>query len=222
MKLYGAIASAYTARVILVARCKGIELPTQLPKGEGIAALKTPEYLKLSPFGKIPALETARGCVVESAAICEYLDETGPGARLMPADPFERARTRMQIQVLDNYVLPHWRVLMPNMNPARRDEPAVAGALAAMTAALSQYDALLPSGPYMNGAALSLADCMAFPLVAHLENAAREFFGVSDLLRDTPGIRAWFEHMGQHPIAAPLVKEQLGAFMAFARAVFFA
>ena len=50
---------------------------------------KTPGYLAINPMGKIPALEHARGTsrtvVTEAAAICAYLADAFPEARLAPA-----------------------------------------------------------------------------------------------------------------------------------------
>src|SRR5688572_17365839 len=107
MRLHGVIASAFAARPILLARIKGFELPVERPTSA--EALKSPEFLALSPFGKIPALETSRGCLIESQAICEYLDESSAGDPLMPEDAFDRARARQITLLVDNYAAPHWR-----------------------------------------------------------------------------------------------------------------
>lgn len=50
--------------------------------GEG---MKSPAYLAINPMGKVPAI-VHRGTVVsEAAAICSYLADAFPGARLAPA-----------------------------------------------------------------------------------------------------------------------------------------
>jgi glutathione S-transferase len=52
---------------------------------------KTPEYLALNPMGKVPTI-VHRGVVIsESAAICAYLADAFPAARLAP-DPMEPER----------------------------------------------------------------------------------------------------------------------------------
>lgn len=221
MKLYGAIGSAYTARVILTARCKGIELPVVMPPGEGIAALKSPEYLKLNPFGKIPTLETAQGAIIESTVICEYLDDTAGGAKLMPADAFERARVRMLGQITDHYLLSLWRALAANINPANRDQAQVATTMMALRAAVGQLETFMGEGPFAVGRTLSLGDCLMYPSFVHLVGVLREFFAVSDLLRESPRLARWFEHMNAHPVAGPTGQEQFERFVQFARAAFF-
>lgn len=49
------------------------------------AAHKTPEYLKLNPNGRIPVLVDGSFVLYESAAICLYLADRFPQARLAPA-----------------------------------------------------------------------------------------------------------------------------------------
>lgn len=48
-------------------------------------AHKKPEFLKINPAGKLPALVDGRTHVFENAAICMYLAEKFPQARLAPA-----------------------------------------------------------------------------------------------------------------------------------------
>ena len=52
------------------------------------------EYLLLNPQGRVPMISTARGEVVQSMAILEWLDEVYPDPPLLPADPWERAEVR--------------------------------------------------------------------------------------------------------------------------------
>lgn len=54
----------------------------------------TPAYHALNPQGFVPTLELPEGILTQSLAIIEWLDETQPGPRLLPADPFLRARVR--------------------------------------------------------------------------------------------------------------------------------
>lgn len=47
-------------------------------------ALRTETFRALSPFGKIPVLETPEGPIIESTSIIEYLEERGPRVLLPP------------------------------------------------------------------------------------------------------------------------------------------
>jgi len=55
-----------------------------------------PDYLRLNPQGLLPALEldSGRGVLTQSLAICEWLEETHPEPRLLPRDPVTRAHIR--------------------------------------------------------------------------------------------------------------------------------
>ncbi|MCC6521374.1 MAG: glutathione S-transferase family protein [Polyangiaceae bacterium] len=51
----------------------------------GSGALQRPEFLALSPFGKMPVLETPdEGPIIESTSIIEYLEAKGPPVLLPP------------------------------------------------------------------------------------------------------------------------------------------
>jgi glutathione S-transferase len=61
----------------------------------------TPAYLKINPKGVVPTLVDNGHVIVESTLICEYLDETFPEPRLMPADPYRRTVMRLWSKVVD-------------------------------------------------------------------------------------------------------------------------
>jgi glutathione S-transferase len=48
-------------------------------------AQKTPEYLAINPMGKVPALRDGDATMAEAAAICAYVAERYPQAKLAPA-----------------------------------------------------------------------------------------------------------------------------------------
>ena len=62
-----------------------------LRKGEQAA----PDHLALNPQALVPTLEVpGQGVLTQSLAILEWLDETQPGAKLLPPDAWGRARVR--------------------------------------------------------------------------------------------------------------------------------
>jgi glutathione S-transferase len=54
-------------------------------------AMKAPEYLAINPMGKVPALKHGDAVITETAAICAYLADAFPAARLAPP-PGDRLR----------------------------------------------------------------------------------------------------------------------------------
>ena len=57
---------------------------------------REPDYLRLNPQGLLPALEldSGRGVLTQSLAICEWLEETHPEPPLLPRDAVTRAHIR--------------------------------------------------------------------------------------------------------------------------------
>ena len=57
-------------------------------------AQKAPDYLKINPMGKVPALGDGDATLAESAAICAYVAERYPEAKLAPpAGDIRRAKS---------------------------------------------------------------------------------------------------------------------------------
>jgi glutathione S-transferase len=70
---------------------------------------KSPEFLKLNPYGKIPVLVEDGKVLFESCIINEYLDDKYPEPPLMPKDPYLRGRGRVLIDYALNYLHePYW------------------------------------------------------------------------------------------------------------------
>lgn len=88
----------YVQRAVIVATEKGIAFERVFID----LAAKPDWFLSLSPTGKVPLLRVtdrtgADHVLFESAAICEYLDETAPEP-MLPDDPLERAKARAWVE----------------------------------------------------------------------------------------------------------------------------
>ena len=59
------------------------------------------EYLKYNPKGVVPTLVNDGQVIVESALICEYLDDTFPVPSLVPEAPYERSQMRLWSKHVD-------------------------------------------------------------------------------------------------------------------------
>jgi len=96
LKLYDFKSSPNCQRVKVVLEEKKIPYETvnvDLRAGEQ----KTPDYLKINPYGKVPAIADGDTVLYESCIINEYLDEKYPATRLMPTDPGARAKARILV-----------------------------------------------------------------------------------------------------------------------------
>jgi glutathione S-transferase len=135
-----------------------------------------------NPSGKVPVLEEDGWVLPESSVIAEYLDERFPEPALLPADPAERAVTRLLVFRHDDFTDPYYAL--------RREEPGAADAFADALAAL---DALLTHVPYLGGSRFGLADVGYVPWLIR----ARDVMGVS--LGAFPALGDWLERLAQRP-----------------------
>jgi maleylpyruvate isomerase len=127
MKLYGYFRSSAAFRVRIALNLKGLAYENEfihLRKGEQRAA----SYLALNPTGLVPALDDEGQILIQSLAICEYLDETHPEPPLLPGHPADRARVRALAQIIacDIHPIDNLRVLKYLTGPLAQDEAAVA------------------------------------------------------------------------------------------------
>jgi glutathione S-transferase len=210
MKLYGALASPYVARVVLVARAKGLDVTLEMPAG----GLRSPGYLALNPFGKMPTLDHEGETLIESQVICEYLEDLRPTPALLPADPLGRARVRTLCRVLDLYITPDSGALFRQMNPATRDAAVVEAAKGKLATNLPILDALVGNAPHAGPAGISLADCALLPYLRLMRKTVVPAFGVADPL-SLPNLAKWSECMAAHPVAGPFFAEYDAAVDAF-------
>ena len=100
IKIYSYFNSICTQKTFITLAEKALPYETQnidLFKNEQF----TPKYLKINPKGVVPALDHDGRIVIESTLICEYLDDCFPTPRLMPADPYLRARVRLWSKMVD-------------------------------------------------------------------------------------------------------------------------
>ena len=61
-----------------------------------------PDFLRRNPAAKVPVLRLDGEMMAESAAICEYIEETHPEPPLMPSDPMARYEVRRLVGWFDD------------------------------------------------------------------------------------------------------------------------
>lgn len=97
--------SSYRIRWALLHKGVDFErVAVDLGAGEQLGA----EHLSRNPLGRVPALWVPErsACLSESVAILEWLEETVPGPRLYPRDPWLRARTRQLVEYVNSGIQP--------------------------------------------------------------------------------------------------------------------
>ena len=144
MKLYNMNLSNFATKSRIAIYDKGLNIEIAAIPGNN---LKSPEYLKINPLGKTPALDADGMIVAESEIINEYLEDKFPNPPLLPKTPEERARVRTFTRFHDLYLEPPLRALFGQLNPKSRDEKVVNERLTEFNQRLDQLEAMLsPSG----------------------------------------------------------------------------
>lgn len=201
-RLYGTLASPYVARVTLAARYKKLDLPLEMPAG----GLKSPGYLALNPFGKMPTLEHGVRHVIESQVICEYLEELYPVPPILPGDALARARARTLSRAVDLYLAPEGNVLFGQLVSGGRDAAAVKAASGKLADVLGGLDGLMAGEPWAAGE-FSLADCTLLPYVVAMKKTLVPAFGIADPDEAGPRLAAWWRQVLAEPLTAAFVPE---------------
>ena len=194
--LYGAPYSVYVRAVRLTLEEKGVAYrlePVDIFAKEGIPA----NHLDRHPFGRIPAFEYRGFHLYEAGAITRYVDEVFAGPSLQPGSPEDRARINQVISIADSYVYRTlvWdiyveRVFAPKHSRAP-DEARIAAALPRARVCLLALERIMAGGPFLTGAALTLADLHVAPMFACFTQAHEAQL----LLEAHPSLRSWWDIM---------------------------
>jgi glutathione S-transferase len=165
---------------------------------------RKPEYLKVNPKGRVPALATDRGILTETPAILAFVAQSFPKAELAPLDdPFAFA----QMQAFNSYLCATVHVAHAHRMRGYRwaDDPA---ALEAMKRKVPQsvgecYELIereMLKGPWVMGERYTISDPYLYTLA--------QWMGGDGLDRKRfPKVHGHFERVG----ARPAVRKALAA-----------
>jgi glutathione S-transferase len=158
IKLYGYGPSSNSRKVRAVLIEKGLEFSRvniDLSKREQ----KSPEYLKIHPFGQVPALDDEGFVVYDSTVINEYLEDEYPYPPLMPKDSEGRARARLMEDLRDNHFNPAAGQLNRELRKpeGEQDQKVLEQARAKITECFERLEKELEGREYLAGE-FSLAD----------------------------------------------------------------
>jgi glutathione S-transferase len=193
IKLYDFKSSPNCQRVRVVLAEKNLPYET-VPVDLRAQAQKTPEYLKLNPYGKVPVLTDDDTVLYESCIINEYLEEKYPMPPLMPADPAKKAKARILIDYgLAHLDGPYQKLRMETMKGEKeQNREVIATAQTELRRLLQRLENEIGDQPYLLGN-FSLVDAALVPRFIRLEG-----FGV---LPDEslPKMGRYLERMKERP-----------------------
>ena len=133
---------------------------------------RKPEYLKVNPKGRVPALVTDRGILTESPAILAYIAQTFPAAKLAPTDAFDFARA----QAFNSYLCSTVHVSHAHRVRGNRwaDDPAAIKEMQrkvpeTVGAAFALIENGMLEGPWVMGQDYSICDGYLFTMAQWME-----------------------------------------------------
>jgi maleylacetoacetate isomerase len=170
LRLYTYFRSSAAFRVRIALNLKGLPWEPEvirLPEG----AHRQEAYSRVNPQALVPTLVDGDLSLNQSLAIIEYLDETWPDPRLLPADPAGRARVRSLAMLVAAEIHPlnNLRVLKYLKRQLGQDEAQIGtwyrhwcdAGLAAFERQLGDGG----TGRYCHGDTVSMADACLVPQI---------------------------------------------------------
>jgi glutathione S-transferase len=194
IKLYTFPPSTNSRKVRIALLEKGLEferINVDLSKREQ----KDPDYLKIHPFGQIPALDDEGFIIYDSTIINEYLEDEYPYPSLMPSDSEGRARARLMEDLRDTHFNPYFVHIIHEMRKpeGERDSQRIDNAKAEIVKCFDRIEAELGGKEYLAGP-FSLAD-VAF--MSNIELLDR--FGIPVAADKYQNTAAWIARLKARP-----------------------
>jgi glutathione S-transferase len=194
IKLYTFPPSTNSRKVRIALLEKGLEFErvnVDLSKREQ----KDPEYLKIHPFGQVPALDDEGFVLYDSTVINEYLEDEYPYPSLMPNDSEGRARMRLLEDFRDTHFNPYCVQIMYEVRKpeGERDAPRIENAKTQISACFDRIERELQGKEYLVGS-FSLAD-IAF--MANLDVLDR--FAIPVDANKHKNVAAWIARLKSRP-----------------------
>lgn len=216
LTLHGFAVSNYFNMVKLALMEKGVEFKINTVFGS-----QDENFLKMSPRGKVPCLETEQGFINETNVILEYLEDTQGGKALLPADPYQRAMARALTKEIELYIeLPARTCYAEVYFGGKVSDEVKEKAKADLQAGIATLKRHASFSPYVAGSEMSIADLMFLYSMDLAMGVGKKLFGI-DLLADLPEAKALLAKLAENPNVQKIEADknaEMAAFIAAAKA----
>jgi glutathione S-transferase len=193
MKVFGHPMSTCTRKVLttLHETATPFELVmVDFAKGEH----KQPAHLARHPWGRIPALEDDGLSLIESRAICRYINERARGS-LAPADVRGRALMEQWMSIETSYFTgPAMKLIYQHVFRFPQEAAVLEAAQRDLDVTLPILDAHLAAQPYFAGDTFSLADICFMPYVDY-----GMMTPLKEAISQHTHFRAWWGRVSERP-----------------------
>ena len=172
-----------------------------------------PDFMRRNPAGKVPVLQLDGIIMSESAAICEYIEETRPEPSLMPSDPVQRLEVRRLVSWFDDKfhdevtskLLYEW-VNKKVMKQGFPDSRNVKDGAKAIKYHIDYMAWLLDHRRWLAGDVMTLADFAAAAHLSSLDYISDVDWNRSDVVKD------WYAKIKSRPAFRSLLADQVPGF----------
>ena len=200
IKLYRTPKSGHCHRAELMLAL--LELPYEtidLDMANG--AHKAPEFLRISPFGLVPAIDDSGYTLADSNAILTYLAQTyAAGSNWIPADPKEAAEVQRWLTIAaDNIYSGPCAARLVKLFGTSHDHAA---AVAKAHDLFRLMDAHLEGREWLATDNITIADVAGYSYIAHAPEGGVDLAPYSN-------IRAWLERIEAQPGVVGMVKSPI-------------
>ena len=192
IKLYG-IPQSRTSRCLWMLEELGV--PYENVPIHFVGDAQKPDYLKINPNGRIPALDDDGLILFESLAINLHLARKYDGGKgLWPKSADDQSRAiQWSIWAMTEAEPPLMEVLMNRvfLPEAQRNEAEAKAGEAVFAKPLGVLEGALAGRPYLLGDAFTVADLNVGSVVSWAPTLGK--------LKLTPNVAAWFSRCGERP-----------------------
>ncbi len=166
---------------------------------------QSPEYLKVNPKGRVPALETDKGVLTETPAILAYVAQTFPQAKLAPTDDtFAFA----QMQSFNNYICATVHVAHAHKGRGARwasEESSFADMKRMVPKSVAGAFGLIEKGmlkgPWVMGEQYTVCDAYLYTVALWIEGDGID-------LKTLPRVADHMKRMSERPAVKKVIGEQ--------------
>jgi len=197
LKVCGFRISNYHNKVLIALHEKGIPFE----EDSSVKPSQKPEYLALSPMGKVPYLEVDGARLIESEVILEYLEDAYPQKPLLPKDPLARAKVRELVTVMELHMELVARRLYGGLFGQGVSDSTKLSVEKELPKGLRSFRALAKFDPFIAGKDFTLADCAAAVHLPLISLATRMAYG-KDALEEFPQVKPYLKMLGERPAVA--------------------
>ena len=171
------------------------------------------DFLRRNPAAKVPVLRLDGMLMAESAAICEYIEETRPDPCLMPKKPAERLEVRRLVSWFDDKFhhevtskLLYERVNKKMTGEGYPDSSNVKSGAKAIKYHIDYLSSLLDHRRWLAGDNMTLAD---FAAAAHLSSL--DYISDVDWNRSAV-VKDWYAKIKSRPAFRSILADQVPGF----------